>query len=364
MKIQSIDVYPYEVDRQYGTVIASEGGDAKNVVAASRFLFVRAETDNGIISWGEISDIEGDEGPTNLEQFTEQIREFMTGRSVFDVQSLHRDIPSICDRQTSFGSCLSCALDMVMYDAQGQATGRPVYDLLGGAVRNEVTISWVAYIRSELDLIREEIQEKVAQGFRAFKLKVGVDIDLDEERVAVAREISGPEVSIKVDANEGWSVSEAADNIKRLDKYDIAGVESPVPRAEPADIAVVKKQVDVPILEHVQDMQYAIDVLKHDAVDVFNVATTGAGGLWPARQIVTLAEAAGVGVLLGSTVELGPGTLAQLHLAATVTNLTLPSDLVGPGLYLDDVLAEPLQYKAGKLHIPSDPGLGTVMGKL
>ena len=74
-----------------------------------------------------------------------------------------------------------------MYDLQGKATKQPIYNLLGGKVRNDVVVSWVAYIREELDLLRAEIQEKVAQGFRAFKLKVGVDIELDEERVALAR---------------------------------------------------------------------------------------------------------------------------------------------------------------------------------
>jgi muconate cycloisomerase len=135
-------------------------------------------------------------------------------------------------------------------------------------------------------------------------------------------------------------------------------VETPVPRKEPADIAAVRKQVEVPILEHVNDAAYGLALLKAGAVDVFNVATTGAGGLWPARQIVALAQAAKIGVLLGSTVELGPGTLAQLHLAATVPNLSLPSDLIGPGMYRADVLARPLAYRQGKLDVPQGAGLG------
>ena len=75
----------------------------------------------------------------------------------------------------------------------------------------------------------------------------------------------------------------------------------------------------------------------------------------PVSSVLT---AAGIGVLLGSTVEMGPGTLAQLHLAATVPNLTLPSDLIGPGMYKDDVLVKRLNYERGKLKIPRGPGLG------
>ena len=134
----------------------------------------------------------------------------------------------------------------------------------------------------------------------------------------------------------------------------------------PQDIALLDarkainmfRKVDVPILEHVSSGEYGVALLKAEAVDYFNLATTGAGGIWPARQLVSLAEAAGVGVLIGSTVEMGPGTLAQLHLAAVTPNLTLPSDLIGPGMYKSDVLARPLAYAKGKLRIPTGPGLG------
>jgi muconate cycloisomerase len=272
---------------------------------------------------------------------------------------LHHDLREHFDLENnSMSRYAACALDMAMYDLIGKAAEQPVYNLLGGAVRRDVQISWVAYIRDELELLKEEIRERRSQGFTAYKLKVGLDIDLDEQRMAVLRETAGREASIKVDANAGWSVDAAPANIKRLAKYGLAGVETPVPRENPADIAAVRRQVDVPILEHVSTPQYGLALIKAEAVDVFNIATTGAGGLWPARQVVAIAEAAGVGVLLGSTVEMGPGTHFQLHLAATTPNLTLPSDLIGPGMYRDDVLTKPMQYNRGRLAVPSGPGLG------
>jgi len=359
MKIASLKIHPVSVDRQYATVIAQEGGKAKRAVTRSHFYFLEVGTDTGLTGWGEISDVEPEELVEDPGEYAELLVAFMRDRSPFDVQRMHHDYEQHFDvGGSTLAKYSRCALDMAMYDLQGQACGRPVHDLLGGAVRQDVAISWVAYIRDDLSQLREEIREKCAQGFTAFKLKVGVGIDLDEERLAAAREVAGKEVSIKVDANEGWSVNEAVRNIRRLDRFNLAGVETPVAREDPADIAAVRRAVDVPILEHVSDLQYGLALVKAGAVDVFNVATTGAGGIWPARQIVTLAEAAGIGVLLGSTVELGPGTLAQLHLAAITPNLTLPSDLIGPGMYRDDVLEQPLQYHAGRLRVPSGAGLG------
>ena len=359
MIIQSVKLHSAVNQRQYATVIAKEGGAAKRAVANSHFIFVEVTADNGLTGWGEISDIEPDEVPKNPAEYEALLGDFLRGRNPFEIQKLHHDIRQHFDLENSaLARYASCALDMVMYDLAGKATSRPAYDLLGGAVRKDVTISWVAFIREDLDLLREEIREKRKQGFQAYKLKVGVDIELDEERVAIAREVAGKDASIKVDANEGWSVAQAPKNIRRLNKFNLAGVETPVPREVAADIAAVRRQVDVPILEHVSDLKYGLELVKAEAVDVFNIATTGAGGIWPARQIVTLAESANVGVLLGSTVEMGPGTLAQLHFAATVPNLTLPSDLIGPGLYRKDVLEKPLAYRNGKLHIPTGPGLG------
>ncbi len=363
MKIRSLKLHPVAVERQYGTVIAQEGGKAKRTVKKSFFLFLEVTTDTGLVGWGEISDIEPDDLPKDTREYAELLAAFTVGRNPFQVDNLHHEFREHFDVEDSaLARYAECALDMAMYDIQGQSTGRPVYDLFGGQVRDKVVVSWVAYIREELDLIRDEIREKCKQGFRAFKLKVGVDIDLDEQRVAIARkvatEVAGKDVSIKVDANAGWSVEQAPANIKRLNKYNLAGVETPVPREDPADIAAVRRQVDVPILEHVSDLAYGLALVKAEAVDVFNVATTGAGGIWPARKIIALAEAADIGVLLGSTVEMGPGTLAQLHLAATVRNLTLPSDLIGPGMYQHDVLAKPLTYDRGTLHVPTGAGLG------
>ncbi|GIW82620.1 MAG: dipeptide epimerase [Gemmatales bacterium] len=364
MKVVSLALHPVVVSRRYGTVIAQQGGKAKKSVAKSYFYFVEVKTDNGLTGWGEMSDIDFDKLPKNVADYADALAAFMKGRNPFDLQKLHHDISEHFDiADDSLARAAACALDMAMYDLIGKYAKRPVYDLLGGAVRKDVVISWVAYIREELDLLRDEIRERVKQGFRAFKLKVGVDIDLDEKRLALTREVAGRDAIIKVDANAGWSVKEAPRNIRRLHKYQLAGVETPVPREDPADIAAVRKQVDVPILEHVGNLEYALALIKAKAIDVMNISLSGAGGLFPARQIVALAQAARIGVLVGSTVELGPGTLAQLHFAATIPNLTLPSDLIGPGMYTDDVLVRPLQYQRGRLAIPRGIGLGENMDR-
>lgn len=359
MQIIQVGIYPVAVPRAYATQIAREGGGAQEIVDKSLFAFIEAETDTGLTGWGEISDIELPEWSV-IETLNEELQPFLVGRDPYDLQAIHSDYRSQFAElpDQSVRRMTLTAIDMLCHDLQAQAAKVPLYKLLGGAHRQRIPISWVAYIREELSLLKDEIREKCAQGFSAFKLKVGVDIDLDEERLAVLREEAGPTASIKIDANGGWSCEEAVEHIRRLAKYHLAGVETPVAGRIAADLAAVRREVDVPILEHVNTPEDALDYVRHESLDCFNISTTGCGGIRPARQIADIAEAARVGILLGSTVEMGPGTLAQIHLGASILGLSLPSDLIGPGMYTQDVLVHPLRYEAGQLIVPTSPGLG------
>ena len=362
MTIADVELIPFDVRRRYATQIAQEGGGAREVVEASPFLFIRATTDSGLVGWGEISDIEPDEVP-DLEHWRQQVASSLIGRDPVDIARHHDEwAKSLPDPEDPRGSSLNrltrAGLDMTCYDLASQSTNLPVCRLLGGQWRDRIHISWVAFIRDDLQLLRDEISEKCAEGFTAFELKVGVDIDLDEQRLAVMRETAGPDASIKIDPNGGWDRDQAVTHIQRLARFDLDGVETPVGGRDPAEIAAVRREVDVKLIEHVMTTRDALEYIRHDSLDVFNIATTGCGGIFPARQIATLAETAGVGLLLGSTVEMGPGTLAQIQLAASIQGLTLASDLVGPGLYAEDVLAQPPEYVAGCLEVPGEIGFG------
>ena len=103
---------------------------------------------------------------------------------------------------------------MALYDLMGKAAGVPVYRLLGGARRTEIAISAVIYIRDPL-LVAEEVRERRSQGFRDFKLKVGLGIDHDEASLAAVREAAGPDAKIKIDPNGAWTVDEAIRYLRR-----------------------------------------------------------------------------------------------------------------------------------------------------
>src|SRR5262249_9351209 len=143
--------------------------------------------------------------------------------------------------------------------------------------------------------------------------------------------------------------------IRRLERYEPMLVESPCADAEGK--AEVRRQVGVPISEHVGSAETALRFARAGAVDIFNIATSS-GGLNHARRLLALAEALETQTLIGTTQELSIGTAAQAHLGAAMPNLHWPCDPTGPHLYQEDVVRRRVQYEAGFLVVPTGPGLG------
>ena len=361
MKIVDVRLHPVAVARQYGT-LTSGGQEGRGILDAppvtlSYFYILEVETDAGIVGLGEISDIDPgsrmvDGSPMEIENVTGKLRSLLVGRDPSDRERTSLEIHT--------GGLVDCAIDTACYDIMGKAYGASATTLAGGRLRESVWVSWVAYIR-EPEAMAPEIEEKLAQGFDAFKFKVGRDIDLDEARIKLFREIGGNDLNLKLDANAAWDVDEAISFMRRLEKYNLAGVETPIDKTNVAGMAQVRKAVDTPILEHVGTQEYALELVRHEAVDVFNVSTVGCGGIYRAKKVIAVAEAAGLHALLGSTVELGVGTAAQLALAASSWRVDWPSDLIGPRMYTDDVLNEPWQWDNGYLRVPTGPGLGVTL---
>ncbi len=361
MKIVDVRVHPVAVSRAYGTLTSGGQEGRQNPdaqpVELSYFYVLEVETDDGIVGLGEVSDFAlgsrlPDGSPLELENLTAKLRALLVGRDPAGMERLSLEV--------DFGGLVNCAIDTACYDILGKAYGASATDLAGGRLRESVWVSWVAYIRAP-EAMAPEIEEKLAQGFNAFKFKVGRDIDLDEARIKLFREIGGDDLNLKLDANAAWDVDEAIANLRRLEKYNLAGIETPIDKENVSGMAQVRQAVDTPILEHVSTLDYALKLVRHEAVDVFNVSTVGCGGIYRAKKVIAVAEAAGLHVLLGSTVELGVGTAAQLALAASSWRVDWPSDLIGPLMYTDDVLNEPWEWDAGHLRVPRGPGLGVTL---
>src|SRR5439155_4206352 len=258
------------------------------------------------------------------------------------------------------------AVEMALWDIAGKAAGKPVYQLLGGKVREFVPTKW-SVSGVEPEKAAEIARWAAGKGFEAMKVKVGIDPDGDVARVRAVREAIGPKVKLGVDANGGWTPEAAVKTIERLCAFGIYFAEQPVPPEDVAVLADVRRRIRVPVIadESVYTLQDAMTLARLGAADAFSIYVGKAGGIGPARKIAEFAESVGLKCTVGSNLELGVGSAAMVHLAMATRGIAAeeyPCDIIGPFYYEDDIVREPLPITAGQARANEKPGLGVGLG--
>jgi muconate cycloisomerase len=204
----------------------------------------------------------------------------------------------------------------------------------------------------------------VDTGFSTIKIKVGRGHpDSDVERVHRVREALGEQINLTVDANGGWSVTDAVRTIRRLEPYNLIMVEQPVHRKDIRGMARVRAETRIPIMadESVFSIMDAMEVIRQDAADIISVYPGKNGGILKSQQIAKLAEAAGKPCHIGSNLELEIGSAAMAHLAVATNNIQserYPADIIGPLYHQERITAEPTAIHGGIARVPDGPGLG------
>jgi muconate cycloisomerase len=254
------------------------------------------------------------------------------------------------------------AVEMALWDIAGKVANKPVYGLLGGKVREFVPTKW-SVSGVEPDKAAEIARWAIGKGFKAMKVKVGIDPDGDVARVRAVREAIGPQIKLGVDANGGWTPEEAVKMIERLREFDIYFAEQPVSPEDVSVMAEVRKKSHVPVIadESVYTLQDAKTLAQLGAADVFSIYVGKAGGIGAAKKIADFAEKVGLKCTVGSNLELGVGSAAMVHLAIAARGINaeeFPCDIIGPFYYESDVVKKPLPVMAGMANPNDLPGLG------
>jgi L-alanine-DL-glutamate epimerase-like enolase superfamily enzyme len=249
-----------------------------------------------------------------------------------------------------------------LWDIAGKAAGKPVCELLGGKVRETVPTKW-SVSGVEPAPAAAIARWAVASGFKAMKVKVGMDADRDVDRVRAVRAAIGADIKLGVDANGGWSVNVAVNVIERLSEFDVYFAEQPVSPEDVVHLADVKKRIRIPIIadESVYSLQDAMTLARLNAADVFSIYVGKAGGIGPARKIAEFAQSVGLKCTVGSNLELGVGSAAMVHLAIAMRGIgaeEFPCDIIGPFFYQDDIVRQPLPIVPGEARPSAAPGLG------
>ncbi|MEN8115294.1 MAG: mandelate racemase/muconate lactonizing enzyme family protein, partial [Actinomycetota bacterium] len=306
MKITSIETIPVIVPIDQTKAIVGGGG----AHLESPFLLLRVHTDEGLIGLGEVSGTmgwSGEDQVTAAHIVHSYIEPVLIGRNPLDIRR-----HAAAMRGVVTGHAFTRAgIEIALWDLLGKAAGLPVYQLLGGRVRDEIPTVF-PITGKEPALAAEIALWAVEQGFGTVKVKVGLDPDEDVERVRAVRTAVGDGVKVAADANGGWTTRAAIQTIPRLEDLGIVYMEQPVRPLDVQRLAEVRAQVSVPIVadESVFSPEDAMAVVRAGAADVLSAYVGKAGGITGAATIATIAEASGLGCTVGNNLELGIGDAA------------------------------------------------------
>lgn len=249
-----------------------------------------------------------------------------------------------------------CAVDLALHDRWARHLERPLHQLLGldpaDAPPSSVTLS----LTDDLDVLRQKARAERERP--VLKLKLGAGSVEQDERAVRAVQEAAPDAALGVDANEAWTIEEAAALIPRLP--DLLFVEEPIRERSPeAWQALSERLAGEPHASLIADesVQRAEDIARlAPSVDGTNVKLTKAGGIAGARQWIAVARALGLKVLLGCMIESSLAVTAAAHLAP----LADFADLDGALSLAEDPFNGAILGADGRLSLPERPGLGAV----
>lgn len=303
---------------------------------AAENVLVTVELDDGTVGYGEGSPIAPVTGETREAAVAtaSAAADLLEGEPIADHRTHARTL-----RETFPGAVsATLAVETAVFDAYCRSRGVALAELFGGAPTPVVTDLTIPIVDPEA--ARETAADAVDRGFEHLKIKTGTDVAADIERVAAVRE-AAPDAELKVDANQGWTPAETVQFVDGLRSrgVDLALLEQPVRADDVAGLARIRDDVDVPVAadETVFTPADAVRVVREDAADVINVKL-GKSGLQGARDIVAIAEAANLDLMVGCMLESAIGIHAAAHVVSG-TDAFSYVDLDG-NLLLDEDVAD------------------------
>ncbi len=286
----------------------------------------------------------------------------VTGRRIDDRDDL-RATAAVVQRAVARNFGAKAAVDAALHDLVAQAEGTSVAAVLAGrpdGIRDVLTTD-VTLSAGAPDALADTALARVTDGFRTLKMKVGTDASTDVQRVASVRDAVGPDVAIRLDANQGWTREDAVQVIRALEVADLGVefVEQPVVADDVEGLAWVRERVDLPIMAD-ESCYGPFDlerIIRLGAADLVNVKLAKCGSLSVGRDMLRRAHEVGLRTIVGSMMEshVGVGAAAALVAAEPTTEV---SDLDAAWWSVSSPVLGGIRYEGNQIEVPRTGGLG------
>lgn len=350
MKITQIEYFRLDLKMQSGYTIAYESiEEASNII-------LKLTTSTGLTGWGcaapdlEITHETADEVIAHIDNY---IIPLLKGQNPFQMVKFHETLKAL---PTKMPSTLAM-VNMALYDLLARKAQLPLYQLMGGfrqKIQTSITIG-ICPMEEMLAFAKEYWQ----QGFRILKLKGGLNLEEDVEKVHQLRAQFGEELVLRFDANQGYTVAQSINFVNKTKAATIEILEQPTPYGNDKAMRQVVEEVDIPVMadESIRSLPDAFRLSKHNSLDMINIKIMKVGGLTEALHINSVAKAAGMEVMVGCLDECALGIAAGLHFALSRPNVEY-ADLDGHLDFVEDPTSGLFSIKDGWVYPSEEVGLG------
>ncbi|MFN0193158.1 MAG: mandelate racemase/muconate lactonizing enzyme family protein [Aestuariivirga sp.] len=384
MKITAIEFFPLRLTigvpgSPLGTDSSTEEQrDASaEMLAAQRYappetVFVRIGTDAGIEGFGDGATLPHyfGHGIGSMLDWLKRFRKVLIGCDPLDIAGIHRQMEAVASIGVPGCRPAQAAIDMAIYDLAGKVHGCPVYELLGGAFRTELELQTQMHGHSVEQLL-SVCQHYIAKGFTGLKLKIGGKIrregyskaSVDEEAdkiVGVAARLPR-EIQVDVDANQALGNPKIAvgvfERVLREAFHPNLSIEQPLHHLDLAGHALIRRMLPFPMIldESVTSPVAMMQIVRMQAADRIVLKPNRVGGLWPARKIISICEANGIGVSLDTMPFTVLGDTMLCHLGATIRT-HYPLDGEGHTFFAETPFRGGVELSGGRARLPKGPG--------
>lgn len=345
MQITHIDIYRFSIAMEPFTIATGTMDYAQNT-------FIRVHTDAGFYGVGECSAFPMIVGETQDTCLT-MAREFAKlwkGQNPLEIENRLQQLHNF----TANNDTIKSAFDMALYDIAAKHAKLPLYQFLGGEKREVETDITIGIGTPEL-MAQKAIHFKQS-GATILKVKLGKDALQDIERIKLIREAVGPDMHIRIDANQGWDYNDAVIALQGLFHYDIEFCEQPMRTWHDDMLPQLTKLSLIPIMadESVYNHHDARKQINSRSCECINIKFAKSGGIYEALQIHDVSADHGVPCMMGGMLESRIAATAQLHFVYASPNVRffdMDTCMLG---HLEDPCIGGLKYNGYHLTMPDN----------
>lgn len=319
-------------------------------------IIVKMTTDTGHVGYGEgVADdhVTGESWQATYEVIKHTLAPKLIGENPKNMERIH----DLMNAEIYNAPTAKATIDIACYDVVGKALGVPVYDLIGGRYHEKFPITHVLSIGTP-EKMADEAEQKVQEGYRSLKMKVGAVVLEDVKRIEAVRARVGEEIAIRVDVNQGWTNSaNTLMAMKRLEACHLDWIEQPVVADDIDGMVEIKAKTTTPVMidEGLRGTREMREIIQKQAAHKVNIKLMKCGGIYPATKLAHMAEMANIECQIGSMVESSVGSAAGFHVGFSKKAIT-SVELTGPLKFSEDI--GNLAYEIPFIRLTDKPGLG------